>query len=447
MFGIFAAAETVPEQAALVTETGSMTYAELARGAARALGWLSARGVDARTPGTVAVVAESTPSVVELLHALFWIGAPALLLHPRLTAGERDALLRAQRPALLADASWAAQAPGPGGRIPALAPDDERPLAIVMSSGSTGSPRPVVLSRRALQSAALASAEHLGWDDRDRWLACLPLSHVGGLSILIRCALAGKAVVLANRTTPERLARLASSRRATLASLVPAQLARWVELPELPRLRALIVGGAGASPQLLGRARERGLNPLASYGLSETAGQVATQSLADLDLESVGRPLPGVELSIEAGRVRVRGAMLASDLPLSDGWFSTDDLGGFDAAGRLLILGRASDRIVTGGENVDPLEVERAIEACAGVASACVFGLTDPVWGERVAAAVVPACAFDRQRLAAHVRDALAAFKRPRSIAVVSSLVLLPSGKIDRSGTARIAQRCLEPLT
>lgn len=429
---IFAAAELSPRAEALRDRGCSIDYAELAHGAHRALGWLAERGVSAGSTRPVAVVAASERATLEMLHALFALGAPALLVHARSTPAERDALLDRIRPELRVDPSWRSQSLPRLPPIPAPPPDDDRPLAILPTSGSTGTPELIPLSRRAFALAAGASAERLGWRSDDRWLACLPLAHVGGLAIVVRCLLARTSVVLAHASDPDTLTAHTERDRVTLASLVPTQLARWLEHPSFrppPALRAALIGGAGASPELLARARAAGIPALATYGMTETCGQVATQALDDPGTEGVGRPLPGFDVRVADGRVRVRP-------PWHTGWIETNDLGRFDGAGRLIVLGRAGDRIVTGGENVDPLEVERVLCRFAGVTAACVFGVDDAVWGQRVAAVVSARAQLDTAELARFTRAELAAHKRPRLLAIADSLHTLPSGKLDR---ARIA--------
>jgi O-succinylbenzoic acid--CoA ligase len=221
-------------------------------------------------------------------------------------------------------------------------------------------------------------------------------------------------------------------------------------------LRAVLVGGAASAPELLERAARRGFPVLATYGLTEACSQVATQRPGEpVATGTVGRPLPGVAVRIVDGEIQVRGPTLltayhpATSSPFVDGgWLRTGDLGAFDADGALRVLGRARELIVTGGENVHPLEVEAALERVPGVRSACVFGVPDPTWGELVAAAVVvlPGVALDAASIDAKLREELASFKRPRRIAFVAELPQTPSGKSDRAATRRLALPLLAPL-
>ncbi|MGK7311137.1 MAG: class I adenylate-forming enzyme family protein [Candidatus Longimicrobiales bacterium M2_2A_002] len=493
---VFAAAAEAPDGAALVADADTLTFAELADRVRPVVARLRAASLDGDDP--VALIARRDLASLEAIHALMALGIPALLLHPRLTAPERARLIQAARPAGTLEPGENDDAPR-SHRLPrspqspqsdpTVPLDDDRPLAIVHTSGTSGAPRGVILSRRAFAASAAASARNLGWRDDDRWLLPLPVAHVGGLSIVTRCLLARRAVVLAAGTDPETILEDVRRHRVTLLSLVPTQLARILALePALAppdHLRAVLLGGAAAPPALLRRAADRGWPVLTTYGLTEACSQATTQPCGTVNRGELGagRPLPGIELRIgDDDVIQLRGPTLFSGyLPpgpeqpvtdpsspfLPDGWFPTGDRGRLDDDGNLHVLGRRSDRIVSGGENVDPVEVERAIEELPGVARACVFGVPDPEWGEVVCAAVVPeqrttgsrplsgepAATGDEtavlEALRAGVtglRDVLAPFKLPRRVAVLDDLPLTPTGKVDRRETARQAAPRLRQL-
>jgi O-succinylbenzoic acid--CoA ligase len=340
-------------------------------------------------------------------------------------------------------------------------PDDERPLAVVATSGTTGRPRGVVLSRRAFAAAARASAENLGFHENDRWLLALPLGHVGGLSILTRCLFARRALVLPRHEgsfDPAALAQTIVDAHVTLLSLVPTQLARMLEAGwRAPAsLRAVLIGGARAPSVLIAEAVERGIPAVTTYGLTEACSQVTTQKLAELAEPGAGRPLAGVELRVVDGEIQVRGATLMTgyhpaelhpDPRISGGWLPTRDLGFIDDDGRLHVLGRKDDVIVTGGEKVHPAEVEAVLERCPGVRACSVFGVDDDTWGARVAAAIVlePGRSERDVALDAHVERELAPFKRPRLLAWLDELPLTASGKLDRRALHQIASQRLRP--
>jgi O-succinylbenzoic acid--CoA ligase len=287
----------------------------------------------------------------------------------------------------------------------------------------------------------------------------LPLAHVGGLSIVVRCLIARRTTVLFDPDGPllGRLPALATElarQEITLLSLVPTVLDRLLE-PALgfrspPSLRALLIGGAACSRSLLDRARAAGLPALPSYGMTETCAQVATRPYAARfqparpvsELVSSGVSLAGVQLRIRDGMIEVKGPQLFSGYageasPFSaDGWFPTRDRGFFTPEGEIVVTGRSDDVIVTGGENVDPAEVEAALAAVRGVRAACVIGVRDESFGEVVTALlVVDDDATTPRSLAAlkeQLRGRLAGFKLPRRIMILPELPLLRSGKIDR---------------
>ncbi|MCB9581157.1 MAG: AMP-binding protein [Polyangiaceae bacterium] len=385
---IFDAARDAPREPALITPERSFTFGELADLAARV-----------ETPSTL--LGHLDVNTIVQLHACIAKRRPVVLVHPRWTARERLAAR---------------------GRAP------EDALAVVFTSGSSGAPRGVVLPRRAFEASARASAKNLGWQDDDRWLLELSPAHVGGLSILTRCLMDRKAVVLGSDLERSR---------ATLVSWVPTQLARWLDAHPEQRapqhLRAVVLGGAAASPALRRRARARGFRVLGSYGLTEACSQVSTEREPG---DSSGAPLPGISVRLEDGCIQIAGPTLLSrywdgECPLSeDGWLTTRDVGRFDTEGRLHVLGRVDDVIVTGGENVHPLEVEAVLESDPRVREACVFGIDDATWGQRVAAALVLTEAADANGVVAAAD--LADFKRPRELFVVSNLARTASGKLDR---------------
>ncbi len=412
------------------------SYAELARLVDSELRRLEREWPDAPA---YPLVAHNTLATVVTLLALMERSIPALLLHPRLTTTERDALLADARAAQ----SWV--------RADAA--------AIIHTSGTTGQPRGAVLTRAALLASAAASEANLGWRDDDRWLACMPVARVGGLSILTRCLAARRTVVLEDGFDVAGFPALLVARRVTLASLVPTMLARLLEAhPDWrppAQLRAVLVGGAAAPEGLLRRAAERGVPVVQTYGLTETCSQVAATPYAsryEVAQQGAVVPLPTVAMRIVDGRIEVAGPMLMAGYwdcpPLAPGaWFDTGDLGRFDARGRLLVHARRVDLIVTGGENVYPAEIERELERCPGIAAAAVFGLDDATWGQTVAMILVaegptPPGESD---LARFIAARLAPYKHPRHFRFVSKLPQTPAGKLDRRALALLADG-LRPL-
>jgi len=294
-----------------------------------------------------------------------------------------------------------------------VAPADGDTALVVHTSGTTAAPRPVELSFGNVQANALGSAVALGLDPDERWLCPLPLSHVGGLMVLLRSAIYATRAVLdsAERATEDDI---------TVVSLVPTQLRRLLDAGARPgaRLRVVLLGGAAATPDLLDRARAAGWPVAATYGLTQACSQVAVD----------GRALPGLAISLAPdGEILVEGPTVAGG-----GVLRTGDLGRFDETGRLHVIGRKSDTIVTGGENVAPAEVEAALLAHPAVADAGVFGRPDPEWGEAVTASVVLRSPAEPQELREWVAGRLARFKVPKAVEVAEALPRTASGKLLR---------------
>ncbi|MEM7584094.1 MAG: class I adenylate-forming enzyme family protein [Acidobacteriota bacterium] len=473
-FSVLAAAGEVPERPALIDHGVEVSFGRLAERVRGRMEILRRLGL-AGSKAPVAMVGEATCAALELLYALIELEVPVAMVHPRLAERDLARWLADTGAASVLDPAMvdpvvldpaalnpedSAPAAGPPWRQEPKQGDDEQPLAIVRTSGSSGRPKGVVLSRRAFLAAAEASAENLGWRDDDRWLLSLPIAHVGGLSIVTRCLAARRAVVVRTleRFDAARVADLVTRDRVTLLSLVPTMLGRLLELEDyrLPsHVRAILLGGAGAPPQLLRRAAEREWPVLTTYGLTEACSQVATQRYGTVNPGGRGcEPVAGMEVRIREGVVEIRGGNLMSGyLPAgdpspfdADGWFTTGDLGRLDDQGRLHILGRRDEVIVSGGENVHPREVEEALVEHPAIEAACVFGVADPRWGEAVAAAVIASQPVDDIELVDFLRPRLAGFQRPRRIAWVETLVHLPSGKPDRRTTARQVSERLRQL-
>lgn len=272
---------------------------------------------------------------------------------------------------------------GPGGWV---GPEPDADL-VVFTSGTTGLPKGVRFSLSNLEAAAGASMAHLGHDAEDNWLLAIPLHHVGGLSILIRQAYSGGSVTLQPGFDPAPFAASMHD-RVTMVSVVPTMLRRVIDYGPFSGLRAVLVGGGPIPDGLLDEAAGVGLPVLPTYGMTETFGQVATLRPGSA-LERKAHPLPGIDIRIESdGRIAVRGAQVSpgylGEPDREDAWFVTNDLGSLDTAGALRVLGRADNVIITGGENVNPEQVEAALRRHPGVDEVCVVGIADEEWGQRV---------------------------------------------------------------
>jgi O-succinylbenzoic acid--CoA ligase len=428
---IFAAAAQAPDAIGLRSEDGDSTFAELARRTEQRL-----HEPDVRPGSAAPFVLDGTSTVdtVVTLYALLEQRRPVLLLHPKLAAVERTAAVEAVRrgaDTLAADAA-----------------------VIALTSGTTGQPRAAVLNRAALVASAAASSANLGWSDDDCWLLAMPIARVGGLSILTRCLIARRTVALVRAFDATQLPQWIARHHVTLASLVPTMLARVLDAHphwQPPHhLRAVLIGGAAAPARLLERAAQRRLPIVITYGCTETCSQVVAtpyQHRYDAARCGAGRPLAGVQLCVVDGRIEVRGPMrmagYAGEPPLDpQAWFDTGDRGEFDADGFLHVHGRSGEVIITGGDNVHPAEVEQALEAFPGIAAAGVYGMPDETWGQVVTAALVTdGSRLDEEALAAFLNERLSPHKRPRRIAVVSSLPQTSAGKLDRAALASAPAR------
>jgi len=310
---------------------------------------------------------------------------------------------------------------------------------VVVTSGSTGGGRAVLLSGEAVQASAAATLARLG--GAGSWLLALPVSAIAGLQVLCRSVLTGRPVTVLQlgETLAAAVARLPAGRRYT--SLVPTQLRRYLdtEPAALRAFDAVLVGGAATDPALLGRARAEGVAVVTTYGMTETAGGCVYD----------GEPLDGVRVRTSpTGGIELTGPMLALGYRLDpeatadafrNGWFATRDAGSLDADGRLTIDGRLDDVVISGGVNVAPQTVEAVLREHPDVADAVVFGRPDDEWGQRVVAAIVPTPGAEPAlpSLRAWVNDRLGAPSAPRELHVVATVPLLHTGKPDRRSVCR----------
>lgn len=379
------------------------------------------------------VCLESDADGVITLLALWRLGATPAPLNPRLTERETEYA----RSALQGRAGEGAQ-------------------VVLWTSGTSGRPRGVALSHGALSTHVTAVRRRLALDPlRDTWLASLSTAHVGGLMLVFRAILTGSRLVAFGAVTPEETWALLGgdllpaglNSPVTHASLVPTQLKRLLDATDdaapPASFRCLLLGGAHTPVDLLARARAAGWPIALTYGMTEMCSQVATATPDQVEAKPgcVGPPLSGIELRIaDTEEVFVRGPSLATGYldgtPLldADGWYHTGDLGRVDEVGDLWITGRRSDRIISGGVNVDAAEVEDVLRGHPSVVDVCVTGVPDDEWGEIVAAWVVPVEGeFDVDEVDAWIRDRLAGPKRPRRWVVESDLPLNANGKVDRA--------------
>lgn len=348
----------------------------------------------------VVLEARGTQDFLDGLRRAWDAGDAVLPLDPRLPLPARQAVLDAAHP---------------------TEPVEPGDALVVASSGTTGVPKAAVLTHAAIAASAEATSRALSVDpSRDRWLACLPLAHVGGLSVVTR-ALHTRTPLTLHDGFDAAAVMAAAADGCTLTSLVPTALARI----DPAAFRLILVGGQAPPP-------DRPANVLATYGMTETGSGIAYD----------GIPLDGVEIKIAPdGEIHLRAPMLlrayrdGTDPKDAAGWFPTGDLGELHD-GRLHVHGRRGDLIITGGENVWPAAVERVLLTHPAIVEVAVTGRPDPDWGQRVVAILVPADPAHPPGLAelrAWVKQALPAYAAPMAIEVVVELPRTASGKVRRT--------------
>ena len=470
-----------PDRLALVFEDERWTFAELDRRVSGAAGRLTVAGVEPEN--LVALLARNGSGFAQLVHAVPRLGAVLVPLNVRLTTDELAWQLRdSGAKFLVSDEPNAANAAELKKSLPSLSclslaelteHDDTERLdvgeervslsavhSVIYTSGTSGRPKGAMLTFGNHLWSALGSALNLGLRSDDRWLACMPLFHVGGLAILLRSVIYGSTAVVQESFDPDTVNRAIDEDAITTVSVVSAMLSRMLEArgersyPET--LRCVLAGGGPLPRRLLEECVRRSVPVVQTYGLTEAASQVATLSPEDapLKLGSAGRPLFATEIRIvdeqgrtlpagEAGEIVVRGPTVTSGYlndieatarALRDGWLHTGDIGHLDEEGLLYVLDRRDDLIVSGGENVYPAEVEEVLRSHPAVLDAAVVGLPDERWGRRVAAAVAlrPGSEPDEEELLTFCRNHLASYKTPTQLRIVEQLPRNAAGKLLR---------------
>ncbi|HLM85693.1 MAG TPA: AMP-binding protein [Solirubrobacteraceae bacterium] len=428
------------EHTALATPDGQWSYARLYDAARFGVRELQACG--AERGARVAIALPAGLDFAQALHACLLLGAIAVPVDLRLSPAER-ARITDRADVLLAEPLGQGAAPARSSAAPTH--DLDATAVVLHTSGTTAAPRPVELTYGNFLWSALGSAVALGLDPRERWLCALPLSHVGGLSILMRSAIYATTAVVHERFDTERVAHALRSEHVTVVSLVATTLARLLDggLAHPPSLRCALTGGGPVPAALLARAHAAGVPVSLTYGLTESCSQATSTPVAassphrpgtgegEIDAArahtvpaGAGPPLFCTRVRIDGatpgqpgeGEILIAGPTVAPASTSEDGWLHTGDLGELDERGRLWVRGRKADTIISGGENVAPAEVEAVLEAHPLVAEAAVLGRADPQWGEAVTAIVVARAGtrLDLGELRAHCARTLAPYKIPK---------------------------------
>jgi acyl-CoA synthetase (AMP-forming)/AMP-acid ligase II len=491
------------DRPAVISPEGvTTTFGELDRQTASIAGWLDERG---DRGDRIAVVADSGLPYVQLYYAVPRSGRILALVNQRLSPAEQAAAIAASEPRMLLGDGRCLQAlPGIRDRVPSLeavvsldSPHwheaaRHRPFAgteagpgdrawLIFTSGSTGTPKGVLHTHRSLLAAARGSVEGRQVPEHGVYLFPFPMCHIAGTNILVQHA-TGSAVVLAARFRPGEFVTAVNAYGVTSCSLAPTMLHKLLDHLDgitvtMPTLRMVAYGSAAISAGLIGRAlRQLNVDFHQGYGMTETGGNVTFLGPAEHRagaageaglLRTAGHPHSEVEIGIvdgrgdpvvpgEAGEIVVRGAQVmsgywnadqAAPAPSADGWLRTGDIGRIDAAGRLSIVDRAKDVIITGGENVPSREVEDVLSTHPDVDMVAVVGVPDEYWGEAICAVVVPLAGRSPSAadLVAHVRASIAGFKRPRHILFVDALPLTSNGKVAKDRVRILARAGIPP--
>ncbi|MDY6775568.1 MAG: o-succinylbenzoate--CoA ligase [Halobacteria archaeon] len=483
-------AEATPDKTAVIdAETDDrMSYAELDRrvdGLSRSLRRL---GVD--EDDHLGVVMETRVEYVSLVHASMRLNATLVPINARLTSSEVSdrveaadvsavvcdsetedtvetdpdvSLATVDEPNTDSDSDSVTRLEAVSDPTPVrLSRDASETACIPFTSGTTGDPKPVCLSYGNFLTSATASAFRLGHLPDDRRLVCLPMYHMGGLSHVFRAALHGTAAVVQEGFDAEETVENIAEYGVTQVSLVPTTLRRILDTgidTQLDSLRYVLLGGAPASEDLLRESREAGVRVCPTYGMTETASQISTVSPGSVfetedeaETPGVGQPLVSTRVSIlgddgEPVKTGETGEIVVSGSTVTDGYYrlpdetseafceyglKTGDLGYRDETGRLYVVGRKDDVIITGGENVNPNEVTEILLEHPRLEDAGVIGVDDEEWGERICALVVPVDG-DEVDVRGYCRERLAGYKCPRTVAFVDEIPRTESGTVDRA--------------
>jgi o-succinylbenzoate---CoA ligase len=443
-------AATVPERVALAAEGRQWTFRQLDAEADRAARRLAALGV--KEGDRVATIIKNGFAAAVLPHATLRLGATLVPLNTRLTTKELDWQIDDIEPRIvIRDQGTLEQSEEKDVELRRSHPSDAV-LAVIYTSGTTGHPKGAMLTVGNFWWSAIGSALNIGAYPRDRWLASLPLFHVGGLAILIRSAIYGITTVIHDGFDADAVNAAIEKSEVSIVSVVAVMLERMLDArparPYPPSLRCVLVGGGPVPRPLLERCASLLIPVVQTYGMTETCSQVATIAPEDAirKLGSCGKVLYPNELRIsDDGEILVRGPVVMAGYAkrpaetssaIIDGWLRTGDAGSIDADGFLFVLDRRDDLMITGGENVYPAEVEAVLSSHPSVAEAGVIGTRDITWGQRVVAVVKlkESMQPDAEALSAHCAAQLASFKVPREFRFTRDpLPRTAAGKLRRS--------------
>jgi o-succinylbenzoate---CoA ligase len=438
---------SMPHRPALITASREWSFADLDVEISRVARRLHSLGV--RSGDRFATLLDNGLAASILPHAALRLGATLAPLNTRLTRAEIEWQVRDLSPSLVIDSEGILEGSASHDAELRLSHSEDRTLAIIYTSGTTGKPKGAMLTVGNFWWSAIGSALNLGVTPHDRWLVCLPLFHVGGMSIITRSAIYGICAVVHESFDEHRVNHAIDHEGVSVVSVVAVMLERMLaargDAPFPSSLRCVLLGGGPASASLLKRAASLNVPVVQTYGLTETCSQVATVSPLDAAQKpgSAGKPLYPDEIRIsQDDEIMVRGPVVmkgyyenpaATSAAIVDGWLHTGDAGRIDEDGFLYVLARRDDLIVTGGENVYPAEVESVLASHPAIDEAAVIGIPDGSWGQRVIAIVTSNQEVSAADLVAFCESRLARYKIPREIRFASeALPRTAAGKLRR---------------
>jgi o-succinylbenzoate---CoA ligase len=463
----------------LIFENKVWTFAELETASVRVAKSLIQSGIFQRMG--IAVLADNSPELVILIHALVKLNCVSIPLNTRLSVQELqwqldDAKtsflifnlgkleivnqLKVNNLSLINLEGLVTEYSDADKELESHHFDLDAVQTIIYTSGTTGLPKGVQLTYRNHFASAIASATHLEIDhDCDRWLNCMPLFHIGGLSIIWRSVIWGMTMVLLPKFDVSEVCQAIATQEITFISLVPTMLVRILSssdfqntLSAWQNLRGILLGGASTSSELLSQALEYQLPIMPTYGLTEAASQVTTLLPKDISLKfgSSGQALScnqllivsleddGLEVEVGAiGQILIKGENVMKNYRnqnLGENCLNTGDLGYLDHQEYLYVVNRRSDLIISGGENIYPAEIESILLKHPQIQAACVIGIVDQEWGQVVAAVLE---ITNSEINLVEVRDfclnaGLSKYKLPQKLCIVDAIPITPNGKVSR---------------
>lgn len=474
-------------------ETERWTYSQLEVEVNHCINYLQALGI--KSGDRVGLLLTNHPKYIIFVHALIKCEAIAVFLNIRLTAEElswqiEDSLTKY----LLCDKFTKSTAHKIDKQIDSLRVLEishasvnisltnnqeygieninlENIQGVFYTSGTTGKPKGVPLTYNNHFHSAIASALHLGVNSDDNWLLCMPMFHVGGMAIAWRSVINGTTLTLLPKFDEQEVLDAIATEKVTLISLVPTMLTRLLRhsnWENLQKLRAILLGSAPASWELIDQCLQLNLPIMPTYGMTETASQITTLLPHEVAIRrgSSGLPLLGNRLRIVdlddstqdlsigvIGQILVQGASvmkgyLNKNTPtLQDGWLHTGDLGYLDCDGYLYVVSRRSDLIISGGENIYPTEIEAILLEHPAITEACVVGIGDREWGEIVAVVIVTEAKLSLEDIKQYCEQkSLARYKLPKLISIWESLPKSASGKLLRQNIRDRLNRSISPI-